>query len=215
MSRRLCTEITQFCTEDLTVYGYRPDLAGNAFFLTAFAIILVAQTFLGLKYRTWSWLAALVLGCALEVRSFSRANESKLKLKTMPVYRLHWKNHDVCRCQRGAAGADPINRNRNPWSDIAFRMQIACLILGPSFISAGIDLVLKWTGEGSSREAQYRVRPVQKRVSQWSHSVPSTLGFQQNGTHGSLLVRTYSPYCFKLQAVALRRAAVCQRYPVK
>lgn len=67
MSTRLCTEVTALCTVERTVYGYRPDLGGNSFFLAAFAIVLIAQTYLGIKYRTWSWLAALFSGCALEV----------------------------------------------------------------------------------------------------------------------------------------------------
>ena len=35
---------------------------------------------------------------------------------------------------------------------MGFKLQIAALILGPSFISASIDLVLKWTGQSLKQD---------------------------------------------------------------
>ncbi|EKD13372.1 hypothetical protein MBM_08455 [Drepanopeziza brunnea f. sp. 'multigermtubi' MB_m1] len=36
-----------------------------------------------------------------------------------------------------------IMMHSNPWNDIAFKQQIICLILAPSFVNGGIDLTLK------------------------------------------------------------------------
>lgn len=46
---------------------YVPSLAGNAFYLALFAIFLVAQLGLGIRYKTWGFLAGLFGGLVLEI----------------------------------------------------------------------------------------------------------------------------------------------------
>lgn len=46
---------------------YDPNLAGNAFFLAVFSFCLVCNLLLGVWYRTWGYLAAMLLGCLSEI----------------------------------------------------------------------------------------------------------------------------------------------------
>ena len=61
-STDLCTQVTPECPVEATIYGYYPSLAANIFFCAVFAICLVAQTFFGLRYRTWTFLIAMFFG---------------------------------------------------------------------------------------------------------------------------------------------------------
>ncbi|KAI4170910.1 MAG: hypothetical protein LQ343_004674 [Gyalolechia ehrenbergii] len=62
-----CTAVTEFCVIDATIYGYRPDLAANIFFLVIFGILGGIQMLQGLRWRTWTFMIAMVLGCLTEV----------------------------------------------------------------------------------------------------------------------------------------------------
>ncbi|KAJ5544521.1 hypothetical protein N7535_007080 [Penicillium sp. DV-2018c] len=63
---------SEYCTLDTcpiteaNVY-YVPSLAGNVIFVAIFALLLVAQIVLGIRYRTWAYLAGLSGGLVLEV----------------------------------------------------------------------------------------------------------------------------------------------------
>lgn len=61
-----CTHVTPECPVEYSIYTYRPNLGANVFFLAAFAISAILQLFFGLKYRTWTFAIALVLGCLCE-----------------------------------------------------------------------------------------------------------------------------------------------------
>lgn len=61
--RRLCEEISPQCPVELTTYGYYPNLGANSFFVAIFGICLLATIFLGIRKRTWTYLAVLTIGC--------------------------------------------------------------------------------------------------------------------------------------------------------
>ncbi|CAI7661537.1 uncharacterized protein N7487_010811 [Penicillium crustosum] len=50
---------------------YVPSLAGNAFYLAVFAVLLVAQVVLGIRYRTWGYLGGLFGGLVLEIIGYA------------------------------------------------------------------------------------------------------------------------------------------------
>ncbi|KAK4865527.1 hypothetical protein LT330_009315 [Penicillium expansum] len=50
---------------------YVPSLAGNAFYLALFAVLLVAQLVLGIRYRTWGYLGGLFGGIVLEIIGYA------------------------------------------------------------------------------------------------------------------------------------------------
>ncbi|KAF2193908.1 sphingoid long-chain base transporter RSB1 [Zopfia rhizophila CBS 207.26] len=58
-----CTKVTPDCPVEGTIYGYYPSLGGNAFFAAFFGLCLIIQLVLGIKYRTWTFMIALALGC--------------------------------------------------------------------------------------------------------------------------------------------------------
>ena len=50
---------------------YVPSLGGNALYLGILAICLIAQLVLGIKYRTWGFLVAMVGGLILEIIGYA------------------------------------------------------------------------------------------------------------------------------------------------
>ncbi|KEF59019.1 uncharacterized protein A1O9_03862 [Exophiala aquamarina CBS 119918] len=60
--RRLCDEISPSCPVELTTYGYYPNLGANAFFVALFGVCLIATLFLGIRKRTWTYMAVLTIG---------------------------------------------------------------------------------------------------------------------------------------------------------
>lgn len=59
MSRRTCEEVSAECPVELTLYGYRPDLGVNAFFVALFGLCFIAQVGLGSIRKTWTFLLAM------------------------------------------------------------------------------------------------------------------------------------------------------------
>lgn len=63
MSPQHCTDITAQCTVEKTIYAYYPSLPANALFCGAFGLLLAVQLFQGLKWKSWTFMIALALGC--------------------------------------------------------------------------------------------------------------------------------------------------------
>lgn len=62
-----CTEVSPACPVSDTIYGYYPNLAGNAFLASIFGICAIVQVMLGVKYRVVAYTVLVVLGCIGEV----------------------------------------------------------------------------------------------------------------------------------------------------
>lgn len=62
-----CTEVSlPHCPVKATIYGYYPSLPANAFFLAWFAILLIPNIIFGIRYKAWTYMLALGLGCTDE-----------------------------------------------------------------------------------------------------------------------------------------------------
>ncbi|OCK73117.1 sphingoid long-chain base transporter RSB1 [Lepidopterella palustris CBS 459.81] len=61
-----CTDVSPLCPVTGTIYGYYPSLPANAFFCGFFVLISIVQLALGIRYRTWTFMLALLLGTASE-----------------------------------------------------------------------------------------------------------------------------------------------------
>ena len=61
-----CVSVNASCPVEATIYGYYPNLAGNALFAAIFGICMIAQLVLGVYYKTWTFMIALSLGCLSE-----------------------------------------------------------------------------------------------------------------------------------------------------
>ncbi|KAL9124220.1 MAG: hypothetical protein Q9217_006427 [Psora testacea] len=66
-----CTAVTPECPVELTIYGYYPSLGANAFFLAIFAICFIANTVLGLRFKTWTYLIAMFFGTLAEAIGYA------------------------------------------------------------------------------------------------------------------------------------------------
>lgn len=64
----LCTFAT--CPKSFQQIDYIPTLAGNVLYLALFGLILLAQIFFGIRYRTWGFLGGMVGGVALEILGY-------------------------------------------------------------------------------------------------------------------------------------------------
>jgi hypothetical protein len=60
----VCTIDT--CPIELSVYGYRPSLGGTIFLIIIFSILTIGHVAIGWKYRTWTFMIAMGLGCMWE-----------------------------------------------------------------------------------------------------------------------------------------------------
>jgi hypothetical protein len=49
---------------------YIPSLAGNATYLSIFAILWCAQMYQGIRYRTWGFLTGMAVGGLLEIAGY-------------------------------------------------------------------------------------------------------------------------------------------------
>lgn len=66
----LCTPET--CSvEEYGQIEYIPTLPGNAAYLGIFALLFLAQTFLGIRYKTWGFLGGMLAGLGLEVVGYA------------------------------------------------------------------------------------------------------------------------------------------------
>lgn len=59
----LCTDVTEQCPVERSIYGYYPSIGANAFFVALFAMCGALQLLFGIRYKTWTYLIAMVLAC--------------------------------------------------------------------------------------------------------------------------------------------------------
>jgi RTA1 like protein len=65
-----CTEISPQCPLEETIYGYYPNLATNAFFAAFFGVFMIVNLFFGIRYRSWTFLIAMAVGCMGETLGY-------------------------------------------------------------------------------------------------------------------------------------------------
>ena len=61
----LCT--LQTCSLDEANFTYIPTLAGNSLYAGIFGVLVLSQIFLGIRYRTWGFMAGMFSGITLEI----------------------------------------------------------------------------------------------------------------------------------------------------
>jgi hypothetical protein len=61
-----CSSVTPECPVEGTIYGYTPNLIANAFFAGFFGLALLIQLYFGIRYKTWTYMIAVGLGCLAE-----------------------------------------------------------------------------------------------------------------------------------------------------
>jgi len=83
MSGMRCKEIGPDCPSDGSSLGYAPNMAASIIFMVLFGISFIGHAVLGWKYKTWTFLGAMLLGSSAEVvgylgRVFMHENPYKL-----------------------------------------------------------------------------------------------------------------------------------------
>ncbi|KAF2871570.1 RTA1 like protein-domain-containing protein [Massariosphaeria phaeospora] len=71
MSEIECSAVTPECPVEDTILGYYPILGVNAFFLGFFALCGAIQLGMGIRYKTWTYMTAVLLGCAGEAGGYA------------------------------------------------------------------------------------------------------------------------------------------------
>ncbi|KAG6034219.1 hypothetical protein E4U41_006651 [Claviceps citrina] len=64
-----CTLST--CPLSMSVYKYRPSLPVNALFIALFAVAMTIHIVLGIRWKTWSFMAFMILGCLSEIVGYA------------------------------------------------------------------------------------------------------------------------------------------------
>jgi hypothetical protein len=59
------------CPRSDSFLNYAPNLAGNVLYLAIFAGLLIAQTGLGIFYKTWGFIYGMFCGLLLEVIGYA------------------------------------------------------------------------------------------------------------------------------------------------
>ncbi|KHN99635.1 RTA1 like protein family [Metarhizium album ARSEF 1941] len=54
------------CPIEWSIYGFRPSLAANATLLGLFILLGLVHGYLGARWRTWGYMAGMILGCVSE-----------------------------------------------------------------------------------------------------------------------------------------------------
>ncbi|KAL8346910.1 hypothetical protein RB601_003444 [Gaeumannomyces tritici] len=67
---RRCDEVSAFCPVQLTTLGYYPNRGANYFFAIGFGLCIIVALVLGTWKKTWSYMAFLTAGCALELAGY-------------------------------------------------------------------------------------------------------------------------------------------------
>ncbi|KLU81383.1 hypothetical protein MAPG_00473 [Magnaporthiopsis poae ATCC 64411] len=67
---RRCEQVSAVCPVQLTTLGYYPSRGANYFFAVGFGLCIIVALVLGTWKKTWSYMAFLVAGCALELAGY-------------------------------------------------------------------------------------------------------------------------------------------------
>lgn len=65
-----CLEVTPQCPVSESTYGYAPSQGASIAFIAVFGLCTILQLIQGTRYRTHTWMLALVCGTALEVAGY-------------------------------------------------------------------------------------------------------------------------------------------------
>ena len=58
------------CPVEASVYGYRASLPFSSLLIALYALVMIAQFAMGYIYKSWGFMAAMVLGCLVEILGY-------------------------------------------------------------------------------------------------------------------------------------------------
>lgn len=89
---RTCEEVTPECPVEGTLYGYEPSIGANSFFAASFVICMIWQIICGIRYKTWTYMIALGLGCLGEAIGYA----GRIMLWNNPYNKLGFQIQICC-----------------------------------------------------------------------------------------------------------------------
>lgn len=89
---KICRSVSPECPVESSIYGYYPSVPGNAFLLTWFGILLIINSILGIRLKTWTYMIAMILGCISEVIGYA----GRLILNNNPFSKAGFDMQIVC-----------------------------------------------------------------------------------------------------------------------
>ncbi|KAL2836708.1 sphingoid long-chain base transporter [Aspergillus pseudodeflectus] len=80
------------CPISLAHTTYLPNLAGNAFYMALFALLILIQLVIGIRTRTWSFMGSTICGLILEVLGYA----ARIKMRSNPFIDRWFTMYIVC-----------------------------------------------------------------------------------------------------------------------
>lgn len=59
------------CLAQGAAFNYIPSLGGNIFFAVFFGVFIIPNVWLGIKYKTWGYMAGMTIGLILEILGYA------------------------------------------------------------------------------------------------------------------------------------------------
>lgn len=66
-----CTGVWSGCPVEATIYGYRPNLGANLFFVIWFSMALLVSIYQGFRYKSWWFNGWIIAGSAGEIAGYA------------------------------------------------------------------------------------------------------------------------------------------------
>lgn len=66
-----CDDVSPFCPVEATVYGDYFSLGGCAFFVAVYSLLLIAQAYLAVRSRAWTFAVYLAIGTIFELMGYA------------------------------------------------------------------------------------------------------------------------------------------------
>lgn len=156
------------CPVSASVYGYRPSIEASSILIGIFSLCMVAQVYLGRRYRQWGFTSAICLGCVDEIIGY---------LGRILLYNNPWNNAGFIM----QIGKSRISFRSNRVSVLtlsSLHHDRACLLLGRHLLFAAPNVSLRGHdcnhSEADSELAVWCIYPASPHVSNQDGSTTSS-----------------------------------------
>ena len=68
------------CLAQGAAFEYLPSYGGNIFLAAFFGLCIIPNAYLGIKYKTWGYMAGMIIGLVLEILGYA----ARLMLRSNP-----------------------------------------------------------------------------------------------------------------------------------
>lgn len=119
-----CTKVTVECPVEGAIYGYAPNSVASYAFCIIFVVCGLLQTIQMIKWRTWSFGIAVILGAISEAAGMWICSRADLEDEADLVFRIRWTHNSP----QQSIFLDWV-RNPNLYSNDGSRLLVGCYLL--------------------------------------------------------------------------------------